>query len=382
MSFEQKISDALQKKDKFFLKKAHVVGYAVGRKRTGSRQFPGLAAIFFVDKKVRVSNLKPSDILPASIMVGKRKVRTDVVQISPLKPLGDPTANENIGKATPLLMGFGIGICQKNVDKELFEGTLGALVLDSTNTNMLLSAAHVMMYQGLDVISPASRFGGHNHDMKKFPPKVPNAPPPAMDNKGSVVTIAPPGIDAAYSEAPAASSQIVGINASPGAPVDPQVDLPVKKSGLATGVTTGKIVYIGGKLCDDAASIWRQEDIGTLWATGSVTRKGVTMYLRPNSKGQYPKHWHPKDGMNDLFFVKSDTADDFGAGGDSGALIVTGPPGNDVKKRNIAENSAVGLLIGILKPTSVAGGLTFGYTYIVGQKIKTILDVLKLTMAP
>jgi|GEM_PF-6704917 len=90
MSYEREISAALEKMEKTLLKKAHVVGYGVGRKRTGLRQLPGLAAIFFVDKKLRVGKLNKKDVLPTSIRVGKGKAPTDVVQISPLRPLGDP----------------------------------------------------------------------------------------------------------------------------------------------------------------------------------------------------------------------------------------------------------------------------------------------------
>jgi hypothetical protein len=381
MSIEKRIAAALRRLDKALLKKAHVVGYGVGHKRSGSRLYSGPAPIFFVDKKVPSNRLKPKDRLPRSIMVGRRRLRTDVVQISALKPLGDPTANENQGRADPILMGFGIGICEKMVDNELFEGTLGALTIDSAGSKMLLSAAHVMMDQGLDVITPPARFTGHNHDPKKFPPTVTGAPPPAKDNKSSVVRIAPPGIDGGYCEAPNSSSTIVGINAAPVAPVDPAAGLPVKKSGLSTGVTKGKIVGSDTKLCKAAADIWRLEPIGQLWATGLFTKHGVSMWLRPQKPRQTPKHWHPDEGLKDLFFVEA-ASGDFGTGGDSGSLIVTGLPADDPEKRNIVENSAVGLLIGQLTSTREFGGATINVTYVVGQKITTILKALGLTLAP
>lgn len=274
---------------------AHVVGYGVGPKYKKRVQASDFAAVFFVDKKVAKGKLKPRDRLPVSIRVGNRTVPTDVVRVGPLTPLqrfsGLPSPALNRRRYRSVLMGTSIAVCPLLVDAQVSgSGTSGAIVKDGLGQKYVLSAGHVLLGPGLDVIQPARDLGtppGHN----RVPPP-PGTPPNPRDNIGGTTRVSNAAIDAGILEAIPSVPRIVHIGKYKDS-LPPSPRLTCQKSGERTGLTYGTIEYVGVTAFNNF--LGGQGVIGA-----APTRPG-------------------------LFFVRNNCTDKpFADAGDSGSLIVIG----------------------------------------------------------
>lgn len=270
-----------------------------------------------------------------------------MVEIAPLELLGNPAPNQ--ARVRPLQGGVSICICPNRDDASCTGhfGTGGALVVDSLGTHYLMSAMHVMYAQGADVIQPSKTHGGHNHlkiplGKGKFKYTAPK------DNIGSVVRLAPAGIDAAIAECINAKPDQIGL-AAPAPPQAAIVGLPVAKSGARTGVTTGQCVADSVHFSPTAA------------------KKYLKLYST-----KY-KGWSSKTNMGGLFMVSPDT---FGDGGDSGSLVIawatSAADRSFLSANNVQSNAGIGLLIGYI-PTSHGD-------VIVGQDLTTCLNALNVSL--
>jgi hypothetical protein len=356
---ERAIARALAKLETTLQRKANVVGYGVGYKRTrGKLNRSEPVAVFFVTRKVARDKLAPKDRLPKWINVGSKRVATDVVRLPRFRFTADASAN--CKKMRPVEMGAQIGICVPTKDDQLSWGTAGAMVNDKKTpipNHFMLSAAHVMYGTGHDVIEPSHESGGHNPDFNQRK----QSPPVVLELIGSTILPAFGGIDAELAEVSQQTSPaIIGLG-RPQRPVAPTLGLPVQKSGAKTGVTMGEV---------GASSVAVFNSL-TEW-----------MWKRPYAYEIFGNRGKPGSAMRGLFIV---TPKDFGDKGDSGALIIAGPDKAldnfvdskfsklpDSTRHALAKslsNRALGLLIGV------------GYAEgAVGQEIQLALDALKVQL--
>jgi len=113
------------------LRKANVVGVAVGYKEKGGQKTDQPSLIVMVRKKVPLSELKRQDVVPSEI----DKVSTDVKEVGEIKALNqNPT-----DRWRPAPGGVSIG------HYRITAGTFGAVVRDTgTNEKLILSNNHVL----------------------------------------------------------------------------------------------------------------------------------------------------------------------------------------------------------------------------------------------
>ncbi len=352
---EQAIAEVLARLERRLRRTANVVGYAVGLK--GAR----LAAVVYVTHKVPLAQLKPADRLPDHIEVSSRRVPTVVKPFPRLDLAADPAANRKPSR-NPIVMGCQIGICHKELDDEYAWGTAGAVVYDAANPQQkyLLGAGHVMRLHSNDVIQPSTATeGAHNRTRKSFPDRKANI--------GSVIRIAPGGVDAGIAEIDFATPDIIGLTA-PGPPEGPMVGLPVQKSGATTGVTAGRIGEKNAVVFKQLAE-WMWDHVFEIFV-GSPHTPGFRIPRRRDAS------------LRGLFVI---TPTDFADKGDSGALIIVGPqkeiddyvdsrfrrvyPSTRDALKHTLKSRAVGLLIGVRYPDGA-----------VGQEITLALDALKVRL--
>lgn len=348
---ERAIAAALEARVPRLEKKPNFAGIGVGHARTGGKVGRGLAAVIFVTRKVPIEELDPSDRMPRSIRVGSRRVRTDVVVLSGFEP----------HQYRPMQMGCSIQACVHNQNVPAAPmGTAGAVVEEIVSgERRLLSAGHVFSAVDEDVIQPSIMFGGQN----RVPPAA-GQPPDPKDNVGSVRRVASGGIDGAIAETSAAVPDVISFGPPTGT-YWPLVDMPVRKHGALTGATEGTVVYSNAKAFTAIAKWWLATQPQVF--TGSPAHQPV-----------------PAPGaaqMPGLFLVEPGS---FSIPGDSGSLIMAGPPGSlqtwadrrlaglpqadRTRYAQALENRAVGLLIGGSAKQTV------------GQDIDTILDALSVTL--
>jgi hypothetical protein len=356
---EHAIARALRKLEPSLRKKANFVGYGVGRKRRGRRALPGLAAILFVKKKVPRFRLASKDLLPSFIIVGKKRIRTDVRVLSSFRPL---QADENRKRHRPVQMGSSIAACPLNQDAPFGTGTAGARVHDAGNPNVhfLLSAGHVMKGQTNDLIQPGGVDGGHNRT-----PPPPGQPPDPKDNIGDVLRVASGGVDGGIAEVTFSETNVIGLG-SPTGPYFPVVGMPVQKSGRRTGITQGRVTISNTKIMKQDIETWRQ----------------LVPQVFTGSPPTRPLPGPGKASMDRLFYVEPAG---FGDHGDSGSLIMAGPsqalkdwmvelikpitPADQDRFAQALNGKAIGLLIGTGNPSGV-----------LAQGIKPILRALAIKL--
>lgn len=346
-------------------RKANVVGYAVGLKKTPGGTSERPAAIFYVSRKAALGKLGPKDRLPRWIVVKGARVPTDVIVLRSIKALGSNAAN--IARQRPIKMGAQIEAMLPEQNTEAVDGgwgTAGAIVKTKKPVaEFLLSCAHVLVKQGNDLIQP-SKANGQGNSTKQDREKKPK--PDFKDTTGGVLKLAGGGVDAGYAEADACVKDIIGIApyASPQVPVP---GLPVMKSGAATGVTTGTIDT------DDARVFER--------LLNSLSNKHPEIFT-----GQT---WPSLKG---LFLIKPAT---FAESGDSGSLVVVGPEdalakwidnNPEIAKLNLKQKAKDALkkellysAVGLLCYSGLAGSIK--YQGFMGQRIQVALDALDVDLA-
>jgi hypothetical protein len=132
------------------LDKRNVVGVGAGYKVKGGQEMDILAIVALVEKKLRISDLRPSDLVPKTI----GGFPTDVIEV------GKIVALETTGKYRPAPGGVSIG----HID--ITAGTLGSVVRSVGNgERLILSNNHVLANQndaeiGDLILQPGSYDGG------------------------------------------------------------------------------------------------------------------------------------------------------------------------------------------------------------------------------
>lgn len=373
---EQQLMNALDAQRARWLSMKNVVGYGVGLPRRGAKYRHELAAVFVVERKQPASTLDPKHRIPRTLNVHGMTVPTDVEEAGTFgiqARLGDPTANQQ--RHRPAKMGTSVKICGPGADDNQFVGTLGARVTEASGaTKYLLSAGHVFLMSGDDVVQPET---GHNRR-----PIDANE----RDRVATVVKVSLPaqGVDAGIAEVGQSSAEILHIGV-PSTPQRPVAGLFVQKSGRSTGLTTSVVVlshFAGGGI------------FATMRGLFAVQNECQASPPLPNP----PAPAHP--------VTPPAERDRFSLPGDSGSLIVAGHPDRprefgvridelvtgsaeeDAKVRAM-QRAALGLLVGSAEgqapPPSTPGGhgppsppTTVRYT--LGQRIEHALDAMKVTL--
>jgi hypothetical protein len=247
---ERQLSKALKRIGPDWLQKANVVAYGIGDKVTKKKSTDRLAAIAFVEKKVAAGKLSRRDRIPKTLLVGRKRIPTDVQRLRRVEATGDPTANREDSR-NKMEMGHSISSLPHDTDGAASTGTSGAVVTDphQPGSQFMLSAGHVLLATGNDIIQRGKLDGGQNY----VPPPPPGStgPPNPLDRVGNVTKMVA-GVDAGIAECMPMSPTIVGLGAPTGR-TRPKRNLPVQKSGRTTGVTSGRItatdvVFSGGTL--------------------------------------------------------------------------------------------------------------------------------------
>jgi hypothetical protein len=290
---QRAIAKALGKIKGRLARNPHFAGFGVAFRKKGKKRPAHLVAVLFVTKKLPISKQKKAQRLPTVIKVGHNLVPTDVRKVPKFRPMGNPTLNRK--RLRPVEMGAIIQPFAHMQDTNIYgAGTAGALVHDLTGSHYLLSAAHVLVQRGLDVVQPSRTYGGHNGT-----PPPPGQPPDPKDRIGSVRKIASNGIDGGYAEVTASVTTVINIGKPTGS-FFPLLNLPVQKSGATTGVTLGRIDVSNIQFFDQVLHVW--------YAQVPQIFTGV------------PKNLISMPGLFTIF------PNNFLMPGDSGSLVMAGPP--------------------------------------------------------
>jgi len=243
------------------LSKTNVVGVGVGYKTIGNRATDELSVIVLVRQKMPIAGLPPKSIIPQEVA----GVRTDVIEVGDLRPLGERTSRQR-----PAPGGVSLG------HFKITAGTLGCVVRDrKTNARLILSNNHVIANRndaqtGDPILQPGPVDGGQvDKDtialLERFQPINYNTAPPTCSlakgyadlgnvlarltgsrHKIQAIRILPTAtnrIDAAVAR-PLNDDDILDeiLEIGPiNEEISPELGMEVCKSGRTTGYTTGMI---------------------------------------------------------------------------------------------------------------------------------------------
>jgi hypothetical protein len=209
---------------------ANFVGFGVSAKRVEGRDTNELALSYYVRKKLPLSRLRASAMVPPVISIDSGKsVFTDVVEIGKLQ------LEALSVRRTPIKSGFSVAHVAETA------GTVGAIVRKG-GKSCVLSNSHVLARSGRAAIG----------DKVLYPGKLDGGAAPA-DLLGTLLEFVPfdtsgqfvNRVDAALAEI--ASSRLSEINrvvhlaATPIKTIKPERGMKVAKFGRTTGATTGEI---------------------------------------------------------------------------------------------------------------------------------------------
>jgi hypothetical protein len=127
-------SSAPNKDLKSIVESKNVLGVGISEKLTKKKKTGKLALTFYVEKKIPLGKLQPSQIIPPSIQGGRSEVVTDVIVIGKLRP---EVKKPNVTRK-PFQPGYSIG------HPKIRAGTFGALVQDKQGKVYILSNSHVL----------------------------------------------------------------------------------------------------------------------------------------------------------------------------------------------------------------------------------------------
>lgn len=138
-----------------FMKETNVMGIGVGHKIAEKSSTGETCVTIYVTKKIPKKYIPDSQMIPKVLKSGVRETRTDVVEIGPIYALGLNTIKER-----PIRPGTSLG------HPEISAGTLGALLLDSHNSDpVILSNNHILANLntasiGDNILQPGPADGG------------------------------------------------------------------------------------------------------------------------------------------------------------------------------------------------------------------------------
>lgn len=218
----------------------NVVGVAVGYKRKGGAVTDQPSVVVLVQKKVPLAQLAPGEAVPPEV----EGVPTDVVEVGTLKALEALAQAPDLGdrrqKVRPACPGVSIGHFR------ITAGTLGAVVYDQeTGERLILSNNHVLANSqtprgrraalGDPIYQPGPYDGGTAADTlatlhRYVPLRFTSV------NKVDAAVARPVSPDVLEPD-------IMGLGRVEGV-AEPELEMPVRKSGRTTGCTQGKVTAI------------------------------------------------------------------------------------------------------------------------------------------
>ncbi len=220
-------------------RKRNVVGVGIAKKVVGGRRTDEPCVVVFVERKVPRSQLRPNDLIPATI----EAMKTDVVETGRIQALPART-----DRWRPAPGGVSVG------HYRITAGTLG-VVARRAGVRMILSNNHVLANAnaaaiGDPILQPGPYDGGTDRDriatLDAFVPIVFDG---FLDWLLSLFGIARPVrnvVDAALGKPLSdadVSDEILEIGTVSGT-VSGTIGMPVKKSGRTTGLTEGRITAV------------------------------------------------------------------------------------------------------------------------------------------
>jgi hypothetical protein len=261
----------IDKHKKKLLKMENVVGVGYGVKEKRGKRTGEEAIVVLVEKKLPPRKLKNKDLVPQKL----EDYQTDVIEIGKIEFLYSRTS-----RLRPAQPGISVG------HYKISAGTLGAIVKDKkTGGPMILSNNHVLanISNGIDkrasigdpILQPGTYDNGRNPEdiigyLERFIPIKrgdgepqcnvallterianfflhlvrPNYNLKLFKSEGTNLVdcaIARPKSEKLIKETILEIGEVKGVR-------EPEVDLPIQKSGRTSGLTTGKIVSVGATL--------------------------------------------------------------------------------------------------------------------------------------
>lgn len=245
------------------MKKKNVTGVGIGFKHTGGKSTGELSLVILVTKKMDRTQLENKDIIPPEI----DNIKTDVKEVGRI--VIHKSRKDRWRPAPP---GVSIG------HEYITAGTFGAVVLDNaTNKKLILSNNHVLANSnsasiGDNIIQPGYADGGRSPQdriasLERFVPiifeksddttcfiangvaGIANTIARIMGSKSQLKAFradqAPNEVDAAVATpwGDSIKDEILEIGFVTET-TTPELDMPVKKSGRTTGLTTGTITEL------------------------------------------------------------------------------------------------------------------------------------------
>lgn len=295
------VTAALRRERRRWLAIDGVSGYGVGG------AYPDFTALFALDRThpaVRAG--RAGKRLPKSILVGRTRVPTQIIEVGPPKPatadIGNPTANRrdyrNDGAGT-WPMGVALQVFPAAGTPQV--GTAGALVEDRAGTDpkppCVLTVQHLTQAPGNDTAQWQRNRDPAANRLHNFVGTTGRISPDPQVDAGLVIEVSGP------------ETRILDI----GPPKPPQRVSPgmhVRKSGAATGLTYGTVIA-----AMDQMQFPGQGGTPANPAPPAVYKKFIMIR---NACPQQP----PAPGV----LPPGTPADRFAAPGDSGALVVLGLP--------------------------------------------------------
>ena len=245
---------AKEKFEAVILRKPHVVGVGVAKKKIGGKETDEPCVVVFVEKKVPNSQLRKKDRVPETV----GGVKTDVIETGEIRALGlsTPEAISRTARIRPALGGVSIGHVRTTA------GTLGATV-HCGGQRLILSNNHVLANsndasRGDSILQPGPADGGTANDeiavLETFVPIAFEDPRASSTSawtrflqrlgvrrrsisEGNRVdaALARPLRDADLSEKILDIGRVAGVT-------EVHVGAMVRKSGRTTGLTEGRII--------------------------------------------------------------------------------------------------------------------------------------------
>jgi len=278
----------------------NVTGVAVGYKKVKGVKTNIPSIVVFVKKKLPVSELAPSEIIPPTI----EGIPTDVVEAE-FKLLSSPPPRTS--RIRPAIGGISVGHCE--FDQTRIAGTLSDIMVDYINRRkVVVSNNHVLALcapygparKGDPITQPGPYDGGTSDDtianLERWVP---------FSTKRNVVDVA---------IATPISDEIVSNNhydfgVVSGPPPKLHADMRVQKGGRTTGLTEGVIAYFGGD--------WVGTPYGSFWFDDLIFVESKTAFSQPGDSGSLTVEKDTKKPVGLLF-----------AGNEPGTLSVVCKMGN------------------------------------------------------
>lgn len=274
----------------------NVVGVGIGYKEVAGKRTEELAVVVFVEEKL------PSEALPRTHLVPKQvhKLPTDVVPVGKIRLL-----NQRTDRVRPALPGVSIG------HYRITAGTLGAIVLDKNGAPLILSNNHILANRsngadgrartGDPILQPGPLDGGivHRDTLAhlthfvpiQYSPQAVTCPVASRVEQliNRLVQSYHPAYTVRMYRRTPGRNLVDAALAAPVNPADvkaeifelgrvsgvaePELGLPVRKSGRTSGVTAGTVMYVDATVTVDvdegAQATWEDQVV-----TSAISKPG------------------------------------------------------------------------------------------------------------